>query len=90
MNAVGDCCTSCQKTTSCNSFEYCAQRGGCGLGDGTLIEYGSCTLVHDLDVAAGATPAWSDWSTTNPLISGYYLSSGVPASVAGRRLLWQV
>ena len=67
---VGDCCTSCQKTAGCNSFQYCPQRGGCTLSGGTLISFGACQLSKDANVTNGLPPAWSGWSGALPLISG--------------------
>jgi len=88
--AVGGCCASCQHDSDCNAFTYCSQKGGCLLGDGTRLQFGHCELLRDDDVAAGRQPAWADWTSTNPLLSGYVAPSAVPdppAAGAGRRLL---
>lgn len=71
MVAVGECCAACRRTSNCNSFQYCAQKGGCRFPDGSAsLPFGWCQLVHSGEVASGQGPTWVGWNATTPVISG--------------------
>ncbi|KAI7839463.1 hypothetical protein COHA_006864 [Chlorella ohadii] len=89
QRSVGECCAACRRTSNCNSFQYCAQKGGCRFPDGSAsLPFGWCQLVHSGEVASGQGPTWVGWNATTPVISGYTASAPTaPSPAAGRRLL---
>jgi hypothetical protein len=85
QKSIGACCSSCQNSTGCNTFRYCALRGGCTTPDGTSYPFGWCLLQSSPEVASGKTPAYNAFGFDTPFVSGYVSSfGGVAAAAAGR------
>lgn len=69
---IAECCDSCSSTTDCNLWSYCAIGSGCRFPNGTVLPFGSCTLQHSPQLAAGESLVWADsgWAAV-PVVAGY-------------------
>lgn len=69
---TAECCDSCSSTTDCNLWNYCAIGSGCRFPNGTILPFGSCTLQHSPELAAGEPLSWADsgWAAV-AVVSGY-------------------